>query len=58
MNIKIAFSRILLLVSMIIFISGRNPVEKGEFVMFEKNKFVCRHEVTNKEYRIFLNFLL
>lgn len=57
MNIKIAFSRILLLVSMIIFISGRNPVEKGEFVMFEKNKFVCRHEVTNKEYRIFLNFL-
>jgi formylglycine-generating enzyme required for sulfatase activity len=46
-----------ILASSLFFISGTFPVDKGEYVNFEKNKFVCKHEVTNKEYRDFLNDL-
>lgn len=44
------------LLSMAVVLSGASKKQK-EFVQFGSNRFVCTHEVTNEEYRTYLNFL-
>ena len=57
MKNKKVYYAVSILVCGLLFLSAGKPGKVWDFAEVEKGNFVCRHEVTNEEYRTFLNDL-